>query len=78
MTQINSFTSKLQGALVPYYMELLKCEVVQDKLRGLDPNTDLDDAEERIMMAVLMSEVAPDYIKDFLDDTFMDIYGDLL
>jgi hypothetical protein len=63
---------------VPYYDELLKCEVVQDKLSALDPDTDLNDSDMRLVMAVLMAEAAPDHIKDFLDDTFLDVYSELL
>jgi hypothetical protein len=73
-----SFTSKVQSALVRYYDCLLEDPNVQLQIECIDPHTDLDDPKERMLMAVLMSETAPEYLKDYLDDTFLEIYMEQL
>ena len=71
---ITSISSKMQCALVPFFYDQLSYEAVQDVLATHGNRVDLTDDKERMEMAVLMSEQAPDHIFDYLDDVFPDIY----
>ena len=75
-----STSSKMQCALVPYFVEMLSYPVVQEKIRNEEPTCDVDfnDVDSVVSLAVLMSEQSIDYIFDFLDDNFMVVVSDLV
>ena len=75
-----SIDSKMQCALVPYFVEMLSYPSVQRKIKEEEPTcaVDFNDVDSVVSLAVLMSEQSIDYIFDFLDDNFMVVVSDLV
>ena len=70
----------MQCALVPYYIDLLSYESVQDAIWDREPtcDVDFDDTESVKALAVLMSEEVLDSLFDYLDDNFISVIADLV
>ena len=70
------FKSKLEGACLNHFIDLLENENVQAELWRLGCRIDLNDRPERVLIARCMAEAAPAYIIDYLADNFDHIYQD--
>jgi len=72
------FKVDLAKCFEPYFNDLLQCDEVQMQIEAVDSKTDLNNKNERELMAGLMSIECVRYITDYVDDVFVEIYSELL